>query len=118
MESFRDRWNKFVVYFVNLQPVDLLPFRIEDARRQLELEGDFSFEALTLLREAEEERSSSIEIGVGFKEFASVSNEGYGHHSRGVGSQIQKQIPHVPVAAHLHEHSSNCDCKSECLNSL
>jgi hypothetical protein len=44
------------VCFVNLQPVDLLPFRIEDARRQLELEGDFSFEALTLLREAEEER--------------------------------------------------------------
>jgi hypothetical protein len=34
----------------------LLPFRIEDARRQLELDGDFSFEALTLLREAEEER--------------------------------------------------------------
>ena len=40
----------------DFQPVDLLPFRIEDARRQLELEGDFSFEALTLLREAEEER--------------------------------------------------------------
>jgi hypothetical protein len=61
--------------------------------------------------EAEEERneegSSSIEIGVGFKEFASVSNEGYGHHSRGVGSQIQKQIPPVPVAAHLRVHSSN-----------
>ena len=52
--------NKFVVYFVNLQPVDLLPFRIEDARRQLELEGDFSFEALTLLREAEEERRGKL----------------------------------------------------------
>ena len=51
---------KFVFYFVNLQPVDLLPFRIEDARRQLELEGDFSFEALTLLREAEEERRGKL----------------------------------------------------------
>ena len=40
----------------HLQPVDLLPYRLEDARRQLELEGDFTLEALTILREAEDER--------------------------------------------------------------
>jgi hypothetical protein len=45
-----------IFLFLCFQPVDLLPFRIEDARRQLELEGDYSFEALTLLRKAEEER--------------------------------------------------------------
>jgi hypothetical protein len=48
-------------YYPFFQPVDLLPFRIEDARRQLEIEGDFSFEALTLLREAEEERRGNRE---------------------------------------------------------
>ena len=40
----------------NFQPVDLLPFRIEDARRQLESNGDFSFEGLKVLRDAEDER--------------------------------------------------------------
>ena len=44
------------VNIMNLQPVDLLPYRLEDARRQLELEGDFTLEALTILREAEDER--------------------------------------------------------------
>ena len=43
------------IYFY-FQPVDLLPFRIEDARRQLEADGDFSFEGLQILREAEDER--------------------------------------------------------------
>ena len=54
----RERTNFWKLYPTAsfLQPVDLLPFRIEDARRQLEQEGDYSFEALTLLREAEEER--------------------------------------------------------------
>ena len=38
------------------QPVDLLPFRLEDARRELDSNGDFSIEALTIIRNAEEER--------------------------------------------------------------
>ena len=42
--------------FYHFQPVDLLPFRIEDARRQLESDGDFSFEGLKVLRDAEDER--------------------------------------------------------------
>ena len=40
----------------HFQPVDLLPFRIEDARRQLESNGDFSLEGLQVLRDAEDER--------------------------------------------------------------
>ena len=36
--------------------MDLLPFRIEDARRQLEADGDFTLEGLQILREAEDER--------------------------------------------------------------
>ena len=36
--------------------MDLLPFRIEDARRQLECNGDFSLEGLKILRDAEDER--------------------------------------------------------------
>ncbi len=36
--------------------MDLLPFRIEDARRELEHHGDFTFEALSALRKAEDER--------------------------------------------------------------
>ncbi len=47
------------VYF---QPVDLLPFRIEDARRQLELQGDFTFEALAILRDSEDERRGGHRI--------------------------------------------------------
>ena len=38
------------------KPVDLLPFRIQDVRRQLESDGDLTIEALTLLRTAEDER--------------------------------------------------------------
>ena len=34
----------------------MLPFRIQDVRRQLEIEGDLTFEALSLLRTAEDER--------------------------------------------------------------
>ena len=46
-----------------LQPVELLPFRIEDARRQLELNGDFSLEGLQILRDAEDERrGNTIDI--------------------------------------------------------
>ena len=44
-----------------MQPVDLLPFRIQDVRRQLELEGDLTFEALSLLRTAEDERREVLE---------------------------------------------------------
>jgi hypothetical protein len=40
--------------------VDLLPFRIQDVRRQLELEGDFTFEALGVLRQAEDERRGKL----------------------------------------------------------
>ena len=43
-------------FYFHFQPVDLLPFRIEDARRQLESDGDFSFEGLKVLRDAEDER--------------------------------------------------------------
>ena len=50
-----DLWILKCIYFY-FQPVDLLPFRIEDARRQLEADGDFSFEGLQILREAEDER--------------------------------------------------------------
>ena len=50
---------KTKVLFIS-QPVDLLPYRLEDARRQLELEGDFTLEALTILREAEDERRGEM----------------------------------------------------------
>lgn len=40
--------------------MDLLPFRIEDARRELHENGDFSFEALQVLRQAEEERRGKM----------------------------------------------------------
>ena len=47
--------NKINLIFF-FKPVDLLPFRIQDVRRQLESEGDLTIEALTLLRTAEDER--------------------------------------------------------------
>merc|ERR1712223_1860084 len=41
---------------VGIRPVDLLPFRLEDARRELEVNGDFTLEALNVLRTAEDNR--------------------------------------------------------------
>ena len=43
------------------QPVDLLPFRLQDARRELEDNGDFTIEALHLLRKAEDERRELLD---------------------------------------------------------
>ena len=34
----------------------MLPFRLEDARRELEVNGDFTLEALNVLRTAEDNR--------------------------------------------------------------
>ena len=44
------------IWLFYFKPVDLLPFRIQDVRRQLESDGDLTIEALTLLRTAEDER--------------------------------------------------------------
>ena len=41
--------------------MDLLPFRLQDARRELEDNGDFTIEALHLLRKAEDERRELLE---------------------------------------------------------
>ena len=40
------------------QPIDLLPCSLDEIRDHLESEGDLSFNALTVLREAEDERRS------------------------------------------------------------
>ena len=45
-----------MLFFIMEQPVDLLPFRLEDARRELEVNGDFTLEALNVLRTAEDNR--------------------------------------------------------------
>ena len=41
--------------------MDLLPFRLQDARRELEDNGDFTIEALHLLRKAEDERRELLD---------------------------------------------------------
>jgi len=46
---------------VGIRPVDLLPFRLEDARRELEVNGDFTLEALNVLRTAEDNRRELLE---------------------------------------------------------
>ena len=52
----------YLDFFCHKQPVDLLPFRLEDARRELEVNGDFTIEALNVLRNAEGNRRGKSPI--------------------------------------------------------